>query len=112
MDNGFQSEDFGNDEIIRPDDDFEGSKQLILGEEKGLFKPEDTFWVDSFIIREWNIRNSNSFQMEIISDSGAVHEVRGVSGSKKGGYITTTTKTLNKLGLKVGTLVFVRPINS
>ena len=105
-------EDFDGNEIIRVDDDFDGSKHLILGEEKGFFKPEDTFWLDEYIVKEWNLRSPNNFSLEITTDTGAIHEVKGVSCAKKGGYITATTKTINKMGLKVGAMLFVRPINS
>lgn len=105
-------EDFDNDEIIRLDDDFDGSKHLILSEEKGFFKPEGTFWVDEFLVREWQVRTPNNFKLEITTDTGAIHEVKGASCAKKGGYVTATTRTLDSMGMKVGALVFVRPVNS
>lgn len=103
---------YNGEEIIRVDDEFEDSKHLIVAEEKGLFKPHDTFWLDEYVVKEWQAGTPGNFRLELTTDKGAVHLVKGVSSSKKGAYITATSDTLKRLGLQIGSMVFVRPVNS
>lgn len=112
MNSGNFNEPIDGEEIIRlDDDDSENSIQLILGEEKGFFKPEDTFWIDEFIAKEWQIRSPKNFKLEITTNTGSRYDVKGVSCAKKGGYITATKNTIDRMRLTAGELLSVRPVS-
>ena len=106
--------DNSNTEIIKVDEDFFGepdsSKTLILKKEKGFFKPKDIFWIDEFIIKEWQLSNSGRFQLELTLTNGDIHVVNASSSKKLGGFITAVASTFEKMGLKPGEVVIVNPV--
>ncbi len=91
------------------EEELEKIKQLIIKEEKGLFKAPDAFWVDEYILQEWGIKNTRSFMLELETPDGVVLLVRGLPNKKLGGYISTVGKNIKKMKLKEGDLVSVKP---
>lgn len=91
------------------EEELEKIKQLIVREEKGFFKPGDTFWVDEYIVQEWGLRNVRSLNIELETPEGVVQIVKGSVQKKLGGYISATQNYLKKLKLKEGDLVSIKP---
>ncbi len=99
-----------NSKIKLIEEEMEKIKELVLKVEKGLFKANDVFWVDEYIIQEWGIRNPKSLKLELVTSDGVVHIVKGQAGRRLGGNISTVASNMKKLKLKEGDAVSVRPI--
>jgi hypothetical protein len=91
------------------EEELEKIKPLVIKEEKGLFKAPDIFWIDEYILQEWGIKGAKTIQLELETSEGIVLLVKAQPGKKLGGYLSTVGKNIQKLKLKEGDPVSVKP---
>lgn len=94
------------------EEELERVKVLLAKTESGgiFFKAGDMVRVDEYIVREWGVRTSGSFQIEMETPDGNIYTLPCQPAKKLGGYISVPAKFMKKLQLRDSDPLSVRPI--
>lgn len=92
--------------------ELERVKVLLAKTEQGsiFFKAGDQVRVDEYIVREWGLKPSGTFQVEMETPDGNIYTLPCQSAKKLGGYISVPAKFMKKLQLRDSDPLSVRPI--
>lgn len=93
----------------------EGSEEeklkLIITEEKGMFKPDDTFWIDKYLAEAIGISNPKQFTIKLTSSTGNTKVVKAKTQIAMGANISAINRCLKSYGFNVGEVVTVETMD-
>lgn len=85
-------------------------KVLLAKTQTGFFVKDDLVSVDEYIVREWGIRPSGAFPLELELPDGTIVNVKCQASKKLGGYVAIPAKLMKKIGLRDSDALSVQPI--
>ncbi len=85
-------------------------KVLLARTQSGWFVKDDMVGVDDYIVREWGVRATEPFGVEIELADGTVYSVKCQASKKLGGYVAIPSKLMKRMGLRDSDALSVQPI--
>ncbi|MHB2018550.1 MAG: hypothetical protein ACYCW6_16510 [Candidatus Xenobia bacterium] len=93
------------------EDELEKTRQLIAKVEKTAFGgSDDVVKIDEYILKDWSVKVSSGFQVELETPGGEIVTARCNAGRKVGQYLAISQKLLKRLNVKEGEVINVKPV--
>ncbi|HEY4003298.1 MAG TPA: hypothetical protein VGO93_30800 [Candidatus Xenobia bacterium] len=93
------------------DEELEKTRPLIARVESGIFKgSDDVVKIDEFILKEWGIKGTGAFPVELETPTGEIRQARCQAAKKMQQFISISKNLLKQLNMQEGEVVNVRPV--